>query len=466
MSSQPDPLGAHSSSFSARRSAASHLPAFQLPGPPTMHRAFPPFTAINASQPPPANAGNLLTPPNVSGDGLSPISSGLNSVSSGSNPGMPYTPISFWQQQGQSQSPYGFSSGATPQPLYASQSSGPNPPFSGRSLYSPLSGTLGRSSNSPATGDNLPPPPHYDQLPPFSSSVSMSAPNGPTSATLPTLSMQQQLPSNSYINSQPPTTSATQPSPTHTYESYSSPHRPPPTPYYSGSQPSSTPHQPSFPAPYSTASPSQLTPLTSTAPASRVSPISLSPAHPPLLQPAPPPPLHHFGRPPPSFGNYPLPAVSGPIMSNVHSPGASMTLVGGVPSGLMPNSMLHSGMPHMYPAHHPHAQQQPQNDRPFKCDLCPQSFNRNHDLKRHKRIHLAVKPFPCQHCEKSFSRKDALKRHILVKGCGRPQASDSSEVKQEDSSSSSKVEAPKAARSNNDGPAGSPRSNPTANKTE
>jgi hypothetical protein len=30
-------------------------------------------------------------------------------------------------------------------------------------------------------------------------------------------------------------------------------------------------------------------------------------------------------------------------------------------------------------------------------------------LKRHKRIHLAVKPFPCGHCEKSFSRKDALK---------------------------------------------------------
>jgi uncharacterized Zn-finger protein len=50
-----------------------------------------------------------------------------------------------------------------------------------------------------------------------------------------------------------------------------------------------------------------------------------------------------------------------------------------------------------------------QNDRPFKCDQCPQSFNRNHDLKRHKRIHLAVKPFPCGHCEKRFSRKDALK---------------------------------------------------------
>ncbi|CAK7239571.1 MAG: hypothetical protein STHCBS139747_001002 [Sporothrix thermara] len=57
-------------------------------------------------------------------------------------------------------------------------------------------------------------------------------------------------------------------------------------------------------------------------------------------------------------------------------------------------------------------------ERPFKCDQCPQSFNRNHDLKRHKRIHLAVKPFPCNYCEKSFSRKDALKRHRLVKGCG------------------------------------------------
>jgi uncharacterized Zn-finger protein len=58
-----------------------------------------------------------------------------------------------------------------------------------------------------------------------------------------------------------------------------------------------------------------------------------------------------------------------------------------------------------------------QSERPFKCDQCTQSFSRNHDLKRHKRIHLAVKPFPCTFCSKSFSRKDALKRHRLVKGC-------------------------------------------------
>lgn len=81
----------------------------------------------------------------------------------------------------------------------------------------------------------------------------------------------------------------------------------------------------------------------------------------------------------------------------------------------MPHGMVGGGfnsgtaaMMHQHYSQHP-AHQNAQNERPFRCDQCPQSFNRNHDLKRHKRIHLAVKPFPCGWCDKSFSRKDALK---------------------------------------------------------
>lgn len=99
-------------------------------------------------------------------------------------------------------------------------------------------------------------------------------------------------------------------------------------------------------------------------------------------------------------------------MSNVHAPGNQMALVGGMNMQYPQHQM---GGP-MY-GHHP-GQQQAQNDRPFKCDQCPQSFNRNHDLKRHKRIHLAVKPFPCGHCEKSFSRKDALKVRLILNDSG------------------------------------------------
>ncbi|KAK0672201.1 hypothetical protein QBC41DRAFT_217909 [Cercophora samala] len=66
---------------------------------------------------------------------------------------------------------------------------------------------------------------------------------------------------------------------------------------------------------------------------------------------------------------------------------------------------------------YPVSRESSQQDRPFKCDICTQCFSRNHDLKRHRRIHSATKPFPCPHCDKCFSRKDALKRHRYVRAC-------------------------------------------------
>jgi uncharacterized Zn-finger protein len=105
-----------------------------------------------------------------------------------------------------------------------------------------------------------------------------------------------------------------------------------------------------------------------------------------------------------SYANYGQ--MTGPIMSNMHHPGTPMAVVNGIPG--TSTFEQRSGL-NILPGTSSYTTNTIHQDRPFGCDQCPQSFNRNHDLKRHKRIHLAVKPFPCAHCEKSFSRKDALK---------------------------------------------------------
>ncbi|KAK8864230.1 hypothetical protein IAR55_001476 [Kwoniella newhampshirensis] len=112
-----------------------------------------------------------------------------------------------------------------------------------------------------------------------------------------------------------------------------------------------------------------------------------------------------------SYPSY-LPSISAP--SSLQQPGAHPALIRhNTMAG--PNSFMdmRTGPSLGYSF----ANRLPLVDRPFKCDECVQSFNRNHDLKRHKRIHLSVKPFGCDKCGKTFSRKDALRRHWLVKGC-------------------------------------------------
>lgn len=184
-------------------------------------------------------------------------------------------------------------------------------------------------------------------------------------------------------------------SPVHAQDGF----RPPPTPTYY-SQPASTPHFPHSSGP----SPTHPSPLSA---GGRMPQMSPSTTMPPTTQ-SP----HAYQRP---FGQYGLP---GPVLSNVQNPNGQMQLVNGPMGPGFPLGFNSGHAAHMNSMYHgaPHGHPQPtpqQNDRPFKCDQCPQSFNRNHDLKRHKRIHLAVKPFPCQHCDKSFSRKDALKVRSL-----------------------------------------------------
>ncbi|KAK3997733.1 putative C2H2 finger domain protein [Cladorrhinum sp. PSN332] len=148
----------------------------------------------------------------------------------------------------------------------------------------------------------------------------------------------------------------------------------------------------------------QLPPITSLLPPASQYPHPHSPNQPsgsrhhslngPLAPPAGmAPPTHHALRPMPPQGGY-------------------------IPDGLPRPPPMSGGPFHEFSVgSYPVVRESSQQDRPFKCDLCTQCFSRNHDLKRHRRIHMATKPFPCPYCDKCFSRKDALKRHRYVKAC-------------------------------------------------
>lgn len=344
-----------------------------------------------------SSSPSVLTPSPGASDGLSPSLSSVNTGSSqGSQApaGMQYSygghVHGSWPTPGNSS--YTVSSAAPAQPSLGQH-------FGGRSMYGQHSSmqqfSHPRSSQSPATGgEGLPPPPYGEVQHPFQTPLSsggsggQTTPSGLSSAPQPPQSAI--LSSQNPVSTQPPTPSSASAhvdSYTHT--------RPPSTPsYYTAS---STPQQSNFPSYAPQPSPTQHSP-TSQGPVSRgLGSLSGQPQGPTMAPPAP-------YRPYPTY--QPLPTMGGSVMSNIHQPGAQMSMIPGM-------GVPQYGHPMMYG----HGQPAPQSERPFKCDQCVQSFSRNHDLKRHKRIHLAVKPFPCTFCSKSFSRKDALKRHRLVKGC-------------------------------------------------
>ena len=94
--------------------------------------------------------------------------------------------------------------------------------------------------------------------------------------------------------------------------------------------------------------------------------------------------------------------------SESHRPQTTQTAYGQPQPQYVPQSPIDSSM--QYPASPP---------RPFACDMCALSFNRQHDLKRHRDTHSGDKPFLCDSCGKTFTRKDALKRH-QVRECAPP----------------------------------------------
>ncbi|TDZ20983.1 Zinc finger and BTB domain-containing protein 44 [Colletotrichum orbiculare MAFF 240422] len=348
-------MAMETTSFGARRTATQALPPFQLP-------------STNQDI------------PRVTGEGLSPLS-GVNTTSSQGSyyPGNSH---GSWPTPGS----YQLSS-STPQPI--GQQSHYNSRASTYEQQSPLA--YSRTSQSPATGgEGLPAPSYAQGHQPFQTSYPHPA-AGAAPASLP--SHGASAPQSAILGSQPPI--STQP-PTpggmpSAVDSYAQ-SRPPATPgYYAAS----APHQSGFHNYAHHTSPTAPSPTTSVGSSRGLSSLQ----HPPGLS-------YRYNP----YGG--VPSMAGSIMSNLNAPNHQMSLVQGmaVPYGahIAPSMYGHS---HGGPPN-------PQAERPFKCDQCPQSFNRNHDLKRHKRIHLAVKPFPCNWCEKSFSRKDALKRHKLVKGCG------------------------------------------------
>ncbi|KNG79985.1 C2H2 finger domain protein, partial [Aspergillus nomiae NRRL 13137] len=387
--------------LNSRRPAAPSLPSFELP-PPNFQLGVKYHPQPTHTQPASNHSVNsLLTPPASTQSGETPIPTTTAvttaAVSASPDPTSSYAPA-YWPGQ----SSYTAASAAPRQSWSAAVN--PYPP---RDTFSPSVNHLHRNSATSPPGTETIPSQPYDMnhLPPFQQPLASSMPGPNSQHHAMTHAM---LTGHNAIPNPPPA--------------------PPPLP-------SNDPYMTkSSSAPSYTGIQQMSNPAGAYAPYGQTS-LAI---HPPGRVASNPPP-HHLNYQRQPWPSYSLPAMNGPVMTNVHNPNGQMSLVGNMQPGLLGYNSGQLAMQQMYGGHPSHAGHAsgPTNDRPFKCDQCPQSFNRNHDLKRHKRIHLSVKPFPCHHCDKSFSRKDALKRHILVKGCGKDvsdttpkQESDS--VKQED----------------------------------
>jgi hypothetical protein len=393
-------------SFSSRRPATEALPPFHMP--PRHASDIPSMASFSLDHdsrgfpstitPPDSTSGNLSYPPSLSApsvspdrsalsrhfgppkltltpgaaDGISPVLSGMASAGSqGSqpHPGVSHHHYTFGGHSHGSWPTPGSSYGGPNSPTQTRQQPGAPQQFEPRpqSLFSqaPNAPYMNhRNSHSPATGgEGLPAPYEQPSLQHFQSHLGSGASGHPVS----------QAPASAPMNG------------AHAVDPYSHT-RPPSGPNYSITAPPAS----QYPLP----SPTQQSPSSTLPHRGLGGGIGggFGPGQPAMASPNP----YRQGYP-----YQPVHGLSGGMIPGMQPPSGQLAMVPG-----------HVGMGHHPMSQHYVYAQQPASqpvDRPFKCDQCIQSFSRNHDLKRHKRIHLAVKPFPCGQCNKQFSRKDALK---------------------------------------------------------
>lgn len=59
-------------------------------------------------------------------------------------------------------------------------------------------------------------------------------------------------------------------------------------------------------------------------------------------------------------------------------------------------------------------------ERPYSCDLCPQTFSMGTNLVRHRRIHTGERPYRCTVCAATFTQSNTLVDHMRVHTGERP----------------------------------------------
>ncbi|KAI0169758.1 hypothetical protein GGR52DRAFT_551367 [Hypoxylon sp. FL1284] len=389
---RPSLFASSSHSFTSRRPAANALPSFQLPSRPFQQSVQPPQQPVLPIQPqaptPPIDPSDYIDSRVDANDGISQFPSG--SSSDLNNSCFP-----------SSQAGLGYLRSTPPGPLSSSSSSSPSStltPISPGAQSVLMQSTYTRAPYSPPTsgcqGSQSPDGLHHHSYEGVSSPFSLPTPaRSGSHSSMHTL--QSSIISAPTQGAQPPTPTTTASPDNYSRSSNSNYYQPPPA----------TSHPLSYsayaPVPGTTGAYSRGVPAYSHSSQNHSVPSS------PMQAPSYP------HRPYSSFT--PLPTMAGPVLSNMSNPGGQMALVGTMTT-----------IPPGYPGHHrlqghgfyTHGAHKTPSDRPFKCPTCSAGFNRNHDLKRHTKIHLEVKPFPCGFCEKAFSRKDALKRHRMVKSCG------------------------------------------------